>query len=181
MNCPSCRQALHEDAHFCSNCGLSTNSFNTNTKEVQPETLKYSHSPDPLIGRILDSKYELLQRLGEGGMGAVYRARRLHTGDDVTVKVLHADLLVNAKEIACCHRDARCAGRLSATRMVALMGDICAGVGIAHLQGVVHRDLKPDNVIVAPASHEGERETATVVDFGIAKFRDMAAESGLTQ
>src|SRR6266542_2139394 len=224
MNCPSCRQALHEDAHFCSNCGLSTNSFNTNTKEVQPETLKYSHSPDPLIGRILDSKYELLERLGEGGMGAVYRARRLHIGDDVAVKVLHADLIVNAKAIERFRREARSAamishpnvvsihdfsdarssdtpayivmelvrgislrsllkraGRLSATRTVALMRDICAGVGIAHRQGVVHRDLKPDNVIVAPASHEGERETAKVVDFGIAKLRDMAAESGLTQ
>jgi hypothetical protein len=72
-------------------------------------------------------------------------------------------------------------GRLSATRTVALMRDVCAGVGVAHRQGVVHRDLKPDNVIVAPASHEGEHETAKVVDFGIAKLRDMAAESGLTQ
>jgi len=177
-----------------------------------------------LIGRILDSKYELLERLGEGGMGAVYRARRLHIGDEVAVKVLHADLIVNAKAIERFRREARSAamishpnvvsihdfsdarssdtpayivmelvrgislrsllkrdGRLSATRTVALMRDVCAGVGVAHRQGVVHRDLKPDNVIVAPASHEGEHETAKVVDFGIAKLRDMAAESGLTQ
>src|SRR6266498_5474659 len=112
MNCPSCRQALHEDAHFCSNCGLSTNSFNTNTKEVQPETLKYSHSPDPLIGRILDSKYELGARLGEGGMGAVYRARRLHIGDEVAVKVLHRQFVRETGGIERFRREARSAAMI---------------------------------------------------------------------
>ena len=157
-------------------------------------------------------------------MGAVYRARRLHIGDEVAVKVLRTDLVVNDQSIERFRREARSAamirhpnvvsihdfsdarssespayivmelvrgpslrsvleseGRLSPARTVALMSDICAGVGVAHLQGVVHRDLKPDNVIIAPARHEGERETAKVVDFGIAKLRDMTAESGLTQ
>jgi len=225
MNCPSCRQALHEDAHFCSNCGLSTASQHTGTDSIsQKETLKYSGVLDLLIGRILDAKYEILERLGQGGMGAVYRARRVHIGDEVAVKVLHADLIVNAQAVERFRREARSAamirhpnvvsihdfsdarssenpayivmelvrgpslrsllesaGRLSPARTVSLMRDICAGVGVAHRQGVVHRDLKPDNVIIAPASHEGERETAKVVDFGIAKLRDMAAESGLTQ
>ena len=63
MNCPSCRQALHENARFCSNCGLSTASQHTGTDSIsQQETLKYSRGPDLLIGRILDAKYELLER-----------------------------------------------------------------------------------------------------------------------
>jgi serine/threonine-protein kinase len=225
MKCPSCRQTLHEDARFCSNCGLSTASQHSKITDTgQQETLRYSNRPDPLIGRILDSKYELLERLGEGGMGTVYRAHRLHIGDEVAVKVLHPDLVVKPQVIERFRREARSAamishpnvvsihdfndsqssgtpayivmefvrgislhnllrreGPLSAARTVALMRDICAGVGVAHRQHVVHRDLKPDNVIVAPASHEGEAETAKVVDFGIAKLRDMAAESGLTQ
>ncbi|HLA10923.1 MAG TPA: serine/threonine-protein kinase, partial [Pyrinomonadaceae bacterium] len=61
------------------------------------------------------------------------------------------------------------------------MCGVCAGVGVAHRQGLLHRDLKPDNVIVAPASHDGERETAKVVDFGLAKVRDAANLSALTQ
>ena len=225
MKCPSCRQALHEDARFCSSCGLSTASQQiTTTDTSQQETLRYSSRPDPLLGRILDSKYELLERLGEGGMGTVYRARRLHIGDEVAVKVLHPDLIVKPQVIERFRREARSAamishpnvvsihdfndsqssgtpayivmefvrgislhnllrreGPLSAARTVALMRDICAGVGVAHRQGVVHRDLKPDNVIVTPSSHDSEGETAKVVDFGIAKLRDMAAESGLTQ
>jgi len=79
------------------------------------------------------------------------------------------------------HTLLRLYGPLPASRAVHLMRDICAGVGVAHRQGVVHRDLKPDNVIVASPTHEGEPETAKVVDFGIAKLRDFAAESGLTQ
>ena len=225
MNCPSCRHALHEDARFCSNCGLSTASQHTGTDNIsQQPTLRYSALPDPLIGLVLDAKYELLERLGEGGMGAVYRARRLHIGDEVAVKVLRRDLIVDTLTIERFRREARSAamirhpnvvsihdfsdaqssegpayivmelvrgpslrslleseGRLSPERAVRLMNDICAGVGVAHRQGVVHRDLKPDNIIIALPRHEGERETAKVVDFGIAKLRDMTAESGLTR
>jgi serine/threonine protein kinase len=72
-------------------------------------------------------------------------------------------------------------GRMSAERAVRLMQDICAGVGVAHRQGLLHRDLKPDNVIVVPPSHEGDEETAKVVDFGLAKVRDVTAQSALTQ
>ena len=72
-------------------------------------------------------------------------------------------------------------GRMSPERAVHLMQDICAGVGVAHRQGLLHRDLKPDNVIVVPPSHEGDEETAKVVDFGLAKVRDVTAQTALTQ
>ena len=45
-------------------------------------------NPDPLIGQIIEGKYELTGRVGEGGMSVVYRARRVHIGDEVAVKVL---------------------------------------------------------------------------------------------
>jgi serine/threonine protein kinase len=63
-------------------------------------------------------------------------------------------------------------GKLSPERSVKLMNAICAGVGVAHRQGLIHRDLKPDNVIVSPSANDGEPETAKVVDFGLAKIRD---------
>ncbi len=47
--------------------------------------------PDPLIGRILDARYEVLGRLGEGGVGVVYRGRQTHLGRFVAIKVLHQD------------------------------------------------------------------------------------------
>lgn len=145
-------------------------------------------------------------------MGAVYRARRVHIGDEVAVKVLHGSFVADADAVERFRREARAAamlrhpnvvtihdfgeargsaapayivmelaegaslrallrseGRLGPARAVALMGDICAGVGAAHRRQIVHRDLKPDNIIVLPPDVEGERETAKVVDFGIAK------------
>jgi serine/threonine-protein kinase len=71
-------------------------------------------------------------------------------------------------------------GRLSAARAVSLMRGVCAGVGAAHRRGIVHRDLKPDNVIVVPADEDDPVEHVKVVDFGIAKLRDMAADATLT-
>ena len=194
--------------------------------QAQQSTVEYGPTGDPRIGLVLDSKYKLVEHLGEGGMGSVFRAERLHIGDYVAVKLLHPDLVREKHALERFRREARSAamirhhnvvsihdfsdgttngnktseayivmelvqgvslgnllrreGRLSPPRAVALMQDICAGVGVAHRRGLLHRDLKPDNVIVSPPSHEGERETAKVVDFGLAKVRDIAAQTSLT-
>ena len=224
MKCTSCHHPLPAEAQFCSNCGTATGEINLRTTiQNSPETNAHLRSrdaeaePDPRIGLVLDSKYELLERLGEGGMGVVYRARRLHIGDEVAVKLLSHDITREKQAIERFRREARAAalirhpnvvsihdfndessvgdrdeayivmelvkgqslrhllereGRLPPERAVKLMLEICAGVGVAHRQGLLHRDLKPDNVIVSPPTHEGEEETAKVVDFGLAKVRD---------
>lgn len=230
MNCPQCQQALKENARFCVGCGLSLSSSHSSTAPTEHlDTAALADllpPPDPLLGQVLDSKYELVARLGEGGMGAVYRARRVHIGDEVAVKVLHQSFVADADAVERFRREARAAamlrhpnvvtihdfgeargaiapayivmelaegnslrallrseGRLAPARAVALMGDICAGVGAAHRRQIVHRDLKPDNIIVLPPAAEDEGETAKVVDFGIAKLRDHATAPlpGLTQ
>ncbi|MFL6207680.1 MAG: protein kinase domain-containing protein [Pyrinomonadaceae bacterium] len=225
MNCPRCTQALSETARFCSSCGYSTSLANAPTVSIGAhETAEDARKADGLVGRVLDGKYELIERLGGGGMGTVYRARRVHIGDEVAVKVLRAEFVLEADAVERFRREARSAamirhanvvaihdlseargpdapayivmelvrgnslrellqreGRLAPERAVALMRDICAGVGVAHRLGLVHRDLKPDNVIVAPPDETNERETAKVVDFGLAHARDMAADLRLTQ
>ncbi len=217
---------LRDGVHFCTGCGLSTAEINRETGDTRrlADTIEDASVPDPYVGLVLDSKYELVARLGEGGMGLVYRARRLHIGDEVAVKVLHRKFVAEPDALERFRREARSAaiirhanivtihdfgearasgapayivmelvrgtslrdllrqeGSLAAERAVSLMCDICAGVGVAHREGVVHRDLKPDNVIVVPPAGEGERETAKVVDFGLAKLRDLASEPSLTQ
>src|SRR5262249_6170701 len=58
----------------------------------------------------------------------------------------------------------------SVQRALRLMRGICAGVGAAHRRGVVHRDLKPDNILVVAPDEDSEFENAKVVDFGFAKL-----------
>lgn len=52
---------------------------------------------DPLIGRVLGGRYQVVRKLGEGGLGSVYVARQVAVGRDVAVKVLHEDIA--AKEV----------------------------------------------------------------------------------
>jgi len=179
---------------------------------------------DVLAGQILDSKYELIRRLGQGGMGAVYRARRKHIGDEVAIKVLLDKFVAGNEATERFRREARAAamlrhpnvvaihdfsdgagtsspayivmelvegrslrdvldqeGRIAAERLVTLMRGVCNGVSAAHRKGVVHRDLKPDNIIIIPPERAGDPETVKVIDFGIAKLREADAGAGLTQ
>src|SRR5215203_2366892 len=232
MNCPQCHLPLREGAQFCTRCGAKTASARAETLEsletAGRETGGTLHDPaasDSLVGRVLDGKYEIIAPIGSGGMGAVYRARRVHIGDEVAIKVLHSRLTGDEKLVERFRREARAAaqlhhpnvvtihdygesrgadgfayivmelvrgetlrdilrreGRLETARAVSLMRDVCAGVGAAHRRGIVHRDIKPDNIIVTPADEDHPAESVKVVDFGIAKLRDLAAEgSTLTE
>ncbi len=154
--------------------------------------------------------YRLLERIGEGGMGAVFRGRhRSETmaerqGGDVAIKVMHPQYADNPEYRARFEREAslgmkldhpsivrvhdllsdagtlalvmehvqgqpltnligESAGPIPWQKALALMRPLLDAVGYAHSQGVVHRDLKPDNVLMTPDG------VPHVIDFGIAK------------
>src|SRR4029453_11066838 len=67
---------------------------------------------DPLIGHVIDGKYELVAKLGEGGMSVVYRARRVRIGDDVAVKILMGKFVKDDAALARFRREARAAAML---------------------------------------------------------------------
>ncbi len=225
INCPSCQHTLNDSARFCTRCGGAITSADSGGMgKVSNPTAETVVSTDSLVGRVLDGRYHILMLLGAGGMGTVYRARRVHIGDDVAVKVLHPQFVADDTMVERFRREARAAamlhhanivaiydfgetdsgdapayivmelvageslreilrreGELELMRALVLMRDICAGIGAAHRRNIVHRDLKPDNIIVIPAQADDERETVKVVDFGIARLRDLAASKILTQ
>ena len=68
---------------------------------------------DPLIGRELDGKFTILEKLGEGGMGAVYRGAQHSVGREVAIKLLHGKALSSPAAIRRFLREAKLASRLS--------------------------------------------------------------------
>ncbi len=165
--------------------------------------------PLPPLPKEFSDKFEIIDRLGFGGMGVIYKARNKENGDFVALKVLHGHLMAEKenrmrfmKEAEAClnlkHRNLinvlefnvskqnqpfimmeylegvalkdviKEAGSLEIPRFVNLFLQICDGLRFAHEKGVVHRDVKPSNIMVL-RSTEG-LETAKVLDFGIAKM-----------
>ena len=167
---------------------------------------------NPLIGREIDGRYRLLNEVGEGAMGTVYRAERLDSGGFVAVKVLNEDCSDQTDLRERFEREARALFGLSHPHILdvqdygvmqgqrqqpylvmemlegksldemvdeedlepqtglALARQILEGLSFAHAAGVLHRDLKTENVFVVRGP--GGALHAKLLDFGLVKFVD---------
>lgn len=95
--CPTCRTSFSGGEQYC-------------PKDGTP--LRASLPDDPLAGRVLSGRYRLLEVIGRGGMGAVYRAHHILLDKPVAVKVLRQELASDTEAVARFHREARSASRL---------------------------------------------------------------------
>jgi serine/threonine protein kinase len=157
--------------------------------------------------------YELLEVIGEGGAGTVYRGRHRSTGRVVAIKIMPAHLASSTVLLKRFEQEFRAAsklehpnivralefggtsptpflvmeyvageslgqkierdGRLDEARALEIIVQVCQGLQYAHEHGIIHRDIKPDNVIVTP---EG---LARLTDFGLVK--EVLADQDLTR
>jgi tRNA A-37 threonylcarbamoyl transferase component Bud32 len=117
--CPECEFFLNEEAMYCSDCGIplilptsqGKHPYYEKHNSASLPTVRLEN-PDPLIGRVIDGKYKLIACLGEGGMSIVYRARRVHIGDEVAVKILLQKFVADDAARARFRREARAAAML---------------------------------------------------------------------
>ncbi len=160
------------------------------------------------IGSLLAGRYEIVSLLGEGGMGAVFRAHDRELDDDIALKILHVSVASDVAALTRFRREVKLARRvthrnvartfdlgvhdglrfltmeliagesisqaarrakLALPEVLRIAAEVARGLAAAHVAGVVHRDLKPDNVMLA----EGR---VVLTDFGIARVADGGAE-----
>jgi len=224
MQCPLCQAENLPTAGICTKCSTplpwndlsegSTISGGTVAGGPTPKaTYAWSMAVDPppgvapsqseeLLGVLLADRYEILELLGQGGMGAVYKARDTELERLVALKLIRPELasnpeilrrfkqeLILARDVT--HRnvirifdlgqakgikfitmefvegrDLRVAlrerGKIPPDETVQIIAQVCRALEAAHAAGVVHRDLKPQNIML------DAKDRVYVMDFGIA-------------
>lgn len=158
-----------------------------------------------MIGKTIGD-YELLSKLGRGGVGVVYLAKNVRTGDHVAVKMLHSHLLEHERARSRFQREAEVLARLRHPGIVQVLDflqipegffmvlefvrgetldsgvqrlgafpwsravpwfvEVLDALEYAHSKNIIHRDVKPANVLVEMSGH------VKVLDFGMAKLLD---------
>ena len=154
-------------------------------------------------GIVLGKRYEVLSKIGAGGMADVYKGKDTMLNRYVAIKVLKKEYREDENFVRKFHSEAQAAagllnpnivnvydvgedrglyymvmelvegitlkeyiekkGKLSHKEVISIAIQMCNGIGAAHAAGIVHRDIKPQNVMI---SRDGK---VKVTDFGIAK------------
>jgi serine/threonine-protein kinase len=118
--CPRCGATVAGDATHCGTCG-----------QHQPAP---DEAPEAWLGRVIDRKYELVSVLGVGGMGMVFKARRVLVGDEVALKVLFPRFLDSPLQRRLFQDEARAAARLNHPNVVTVFdASIAASTDVAYI------------------------------------------------
>ncbi len=171
-----------------------------------------------LVGEVLDGRYKILKKLGEGGMGEVYAAEHIHIEKRFAIKLLRPEILGNPEAVTRFRQEARSSSSIGHRNIIAVedfgtlsdgriymcmellngaaLNDLIMtpqpvdrllniliqtghGLGAAHAKGIVHRDMKPENIFVTFGPNN--EDVPKLLDFGIAKVAGNDGGNNLTR
>ncbi len=201
MKCSQCHTDNPDNTNFCGNCGAQLGS-------VQKETSSFTKTlVTPLMGLDMGAsfaeRYHIIEEIGKGGMGRVYKALDTKIDEKIAIKVLNPEIALDEKNrerfrnelkitrnlshrYICRMYDfneeegvsyvtmeyvsgenlkslIRRIGQVSPGKAIFIARQIGEGLAEAHRAGVIHRDLKPQNIMI---DQEGN---VRIMDFGIAR------------
>ncbi len=201
MRCPKCHADNSEASQFCADCG--TELFPA--KDADPVFTETLQTPIQKLtaGSTFAGRYQVIEELGQGGMGRVYKVFDTKVGEKIALKLLRHEATLDRDSLERFSNELKLArkvrhknvcqmfdlgeaggipyitmeyvhgedlrqlirkvGRLSPGQAVAIARQVCAGLEEAHQLGVVHRDLKPQNIML------DEDGNVRIMDFGIAR------------
>ena len=201
--CPSCKSTHPDDYLLCPRDGTRL--------VVQGAWVE---------GTLVRGKYRILSKVGQGGMGAVYKALHVAFDEVRALKVISPELAQDDQFVRRFRQEAiltrklqhehavrvedldeaedrrpfivmefvegpnlktliRDKGPLPVERILRVGRQVCSALEAAHEMGMIHRDIKPDNIVLVPQPEGGE--AVKVLDFGIAKLKEgKSVEGGLT-
>jgi serine/threonine protein kinase/Flp pilus assembly protein TadD len=200
MKCPQCASENPPDSRYCSRCGTR---IMPSGKITIPKDAPPSITKEFKIGSTFAGRYLIIEELGKGGMGSVYKVLDKEIDEKIALKFLNPEVAANEKTITRFRNELKTARKIShknvcriydlskgkgiyyitmeyvagddlknVVRMMGQLGigkalfiakQVCEGLIQAHKKGVVHRDLKPQNIML---DRDGN---ARIMDFGIAR------------
>ncbi|HVV85801.1 MAG TPA: protein kinase, partial [Kofleriaceae bacterium] len=113
MTCPHCNAPLAPDARFCGACGRATVGTAPSQHAGVASAIAEPGRGAELVGREIGGRYRVIAKLGEGGMGAVYRGEQISLKRKVAIKVLRPELSADAGLVRRFNAEAELCAKLS--------------------------------------------------------------------
>ena len=202
IKCPECNFENPADTRFCGNCAAPLQS-SKKISVLATETLQ-TPKRELTTGSTFARRYQVIEELGKGGMGRVYKVLDKDINEKVALKLLNPEVASDEETIERFKNELKLArkishrnvcrmydltkgegahyitmeyvsgedlksfiarsGQLTVGKAISVARQVCEGLAEAHRLGVVHRDLKPQNIMI---DKEGN---ALIMDFGIARI-----------
>jgi len=206
LRCSNCGKEIPDNSRYCPACGAPLLQHTALTLQVA----------DP--NKVLCERYIVLERLGRGASGTVYRAKDTQLDEFIALKVLPPELITDNTAVERMREEVRIAkklrhdniaavydfqidrakgwcfitmelvdgsdlitllrekGELGLEEVLGIVEQVASALDYAHKKGVIHRDIKPHNIMLAKDG------AVKVTDFGIAKrLRDEMSRISQTQ